>query len=179
MKNNPQEDTIINRVAQSSLVTLDLEKLYHPGTRLEWDLKEQLYQGIILREKDFRDFIKTHDWSKYSGNNVAITCSVDAIIPSWAFMLLAVNLNPFVNHLVFGDLKELERSLFRKALSEMDLEKYREAKVIIKGCGKVPVPESAYVEATCLLQGIASSIMYGEPCSTVPLYKRPRKGSSE
>ena len=169
------EGPIVNRVAQSALVTFDLEKLYHPGPRLLWDIKDQLYQGIILKEKEFRSFLKSHDWSKYQGYNVAITCSVDAIIPTWAYMLLAVNLNPQVNYLVFGDLKALEAGLFQKALSEIDLDKYKDAKVIIKGCGKVPVPEFAYVEATRLLQGVAGSVMFGEPCSTVPLYKKSRE----
>jgi len=166
------EGPIINRVAQSTLVTFDLEKLYHAGPRLLWDIKDQLYQGIILKEQEFRSFLKSHDWSEYQGYNVAITCSVDAIIPTWAYMLLAVNLNPQVNHLVFGNLKELERSLFQRALSEMDLNVYKDAKVIIKGCGNIPIPEFAYVEATRLLQTVASSVMYGEPCSTVPLYKK-------
>ena len=175
MENNQTEGPIINRVAQSSLVTFDLEKLYHPGTRMEWDIKDQLYQEIILKEKEFRDFIKSHDWSQYKGYNVAITCSVDAIVPTWAYMLLAVNLNPQVNHLVFGNLTDLENSLFQKALSEIDFSQYQDAKVIIKGCGSVPVPEFAYVESVRLLQEVASSVMYGEPCSTVPLYKKPRK----
>ncbi len=175
MKNKLSEGPIVNRVAKSSLVTFDLEKLYHPGPRLLWDIKDQLHQGIILKEKEFRDFIKSHQWSAYSGHNVAIVCGVDAIVPTWAYMLLAVQLKPYVNHLVFGDLKALEMSLFQKALSEMDLEIYRDAKVIIKGCGNAPIPEFAYVEATQLLQTVASSIMYGEPCSTVPLYKKPRE----
>lgn len=174
MKSNSREEPIINRVAQSSLVTFDLEKFYHPGARILWDIKDQLYQEIILKEKEFRDFIGSHDWSQYQGFNVAITCSVDAIIPTWAYMLLAVNLNPQVNHLVFGDLSDLENSLFQKALSEVDLDQYQGAKVIIKGCGSVPVPEFAYVEAARLLQKVASSVMFGEPCSTVPLYKKPR-----
>ena len=174
MKNNLKEAPIVNRVAQSSLITFNLETLYHPGRRLLWDIKGQLYQEIILKEKDFRAFIKAHDWSQYKGYNVAITCSVEAIIPTWAYMLLAVNLNPHVHHLVFGSLEDLENSLYQKALSEMDLEQYRDAKVIIKGCGSVPVPEFAYVEAVRQLQAVASSIMYGEPCSTVPLYKRTK-----
>lgn len=174
MEQNKHEEPIINRVAQSALVTLDLEKLYHPGARIEWDIKDQLFQGLILKEKDFRDFLKSHDWTQYQGKNVAIICSVDAVVPTWAYMLLAMQLAPYANHLVFGDLKELERSLFQKALAAMDVEAYRNAKVIIKGCGSVPVPESAYVEISRLLHQVASSVMYGEPCSTVPLYKRKK-----
>ncbi len=165
----------MNRVAQSTLVNLDLESLYDHNPRTVWDLKEQLYQGMILREKDFREFLKSHDWLVYNGHNIAITCSVDAIIPSWAYMLLAVHLAPYANHVVFGDLDELERSLFQKALANLDLDKYRDAKVVIKGCGKLPVPQTAYVEVVRLLHGVATSIMYGEPCSTVPLYKKKSK----
>jgi len=178
MKLSKQEEPIVNRVAQSSLVTLELEKFYHPGPRVEWDIKDQLYQGLVLREQEFRDFLKDHHWPQYTDQNVAIICSEDAIVPTWAYMLLAVHLAPYANHVVFGDLAELERSLFQKALNSLDLEVYRDAKVIIKGCGKIPVPESAYVEVVRLLHGVAGSIMFGEPCSTVPLYKKPRKNSS-
>ena len=174
MNQNMEEGPIVNRVDQSSLVTFDLEKLYQSGPRVEWDIKDHLFQGLILKEKDFRSFVKSHDWKQYEGQNIAIICSVEAIIPTWAYMLLAVHLAPYVDHLVFGDLKELERSLFQKSLAEIDLDIYREEKVIIKGCGSFPVPEFAYVEITRLLQGIANSIMYGEPCSTVPLYKKPK-----
>ena len=135
-----EEGSIVNRVAQSSLVTFDLEKLYQLGPRMEWDIKDQLFQGLILKEKEFRSFIKAHDWQQYKGQNIAIICSVDAIVPTWAYMLLAVHLAPQANHLVFGDLKELERSLFQKSLAEIDLNAYRDAKVIIKGCGKFPIP---------------------------------------
>lgn len=166
------ETPIINRVAQSSLVTFDLEKLYHPGKRVEWDIKDQLFKGMILKEKDFRSFVNSHDWSQYQDQNIAILCSADAIVPTWAFMLLAVHLTPYANHLVFGDLEDLEQSLFQKALSRIDLGKYKEEKVIIKGCGNYPIPEFAYVEVTRILHSVAASIMYGEPCSTVPLYKR-------
>lgn len=169
-----EEAQIVNRVDQSSLVTFDLEKLYQSGPRVEWDIKDQLFQGLILKEKEFRRFIKSHDWQQYKGQNIAIICSVDAIVPTWAYMLLAVHLTPHVDHLVFGDLKELERSLFQKSLAEIDLSTYRDAKVIIKGCGNYPIPEFAYVEVTRLLHGVAGSIMYGEPCSTVPLYKKPK-----
>ena len=175
MSENIQDGPIINRVAQSALVTLDLEKYYHSGPRVVWDIKDQLFQGLVLKEKDFRDFLKNHQWDQYQDQNLAITCSADAIVPTWAYMLLGIHLSPYANHFVFGDLKELERSLFQKALSSIDLESYRDAKVIIKGCGTVPVPDSAYVEITRLLHGVANSIMYGEPCSTVPLYKKPKK----
>jgi hypothetical protein len=148
--------------------------MYDHGPRTIWDIKDQLFQGLVLREKEFRNYLKDQNWQKFKGHNIAIICSADAIVPTWAYMLLAVNLAPYANHVIFGDLKELEISLFQKALSKLDLTKYKDAKVVIKGCGKIPVPEFAYVELVRMLQGVASSIMYGEPCSTVPLYKKPR-----
>ena len=174
MEQEKHNQSIVNRVAQSSLVTLDLDKLYPVGPRVEWDIKDQLFQGLILKEKDFRDFLKSHDWNQYQGKNMAIICSVDAVVPTWAYMLLAMHLAPYADHVVFGNLEELERSIFQKALASLNLEDYRDAKVIIKGCGSVPVPESAYVEISRLLFGVAGSVMYGEPCSTVPLYKKKR-----
>lgn len=128
--------------------------------------------GLILKEKDFREFIKEHDWSQYEGKNVAITCTADAIVPTWAYMLLATRIEPYANLLVFGDLKDLEDALFRDALAKIDLSKYQDERVVIKGCGDIPVPTSAYVEITRKLRPVVKSIMYGEPCSTVPLYKK-------
>ena len=167
------EKPVVNRVANSSLVTLDLEKYYHQGQRVVWDIKEHLFQGLILKEKDFRKFVSDHDWSQYQDQNVSIVCTADAIVPTWAYMLVAVALEPYAHHFVFGDLAALEQSLFQKALERIPLEEYRDAKVIVKGCGNYPVPEYAYVEIIRLLRSVVSSLMYGEPCSTVPLYKRP------
>ena len=168
------EDEIVNRVAQSSLVTFDLEEYYHKGDRILFDLKDCLYEGLILKEKDFREYISAHDWSQYTGKNIAITCSADAIIPKWAYMLVATKLTPVAHTVVFGTLSELENSLYNEALRSIDLKKFKDQKVVIKGCGKYPVPEYAYVEITRLLTPVVSSLMYGEPCSTVPLYKRPK-----
>ena len=168
------ENEIINRVAGSSLVTLDLEELSPRGEIAEIDLKDLLYQGLILREKDLRDFIKAHDWQLYQEKNVAIYCSKDAVIPTWAYMLIGIALGSVAAKVVYGDRSTLIESLFQDALSKVDWEKYRDAKIVIKGCSNVHVPESAYVEAASRLQPIASSIMYGEPCSTVPLYKKPK-----
>lgn len=167
-------EEIVNRVAQSALVTLNLELLLHPGERVVYDIKDNLFQGLILREKDFRAFVKEHDWAQYAGKNIAITCSVDAIVPTWAYMLLASKLQNYANYYVFGDLEALEQSLFQEAIAKIDMEEYRDAKVVVKGCGSVPVPTYAYVEVMRKLLPVASSIMYGEPCSTVPLYKRPK-----
>jgi hypothetical protein len=165
------EEQIVNRVSASNLVTFDLEELYTPGDRELVDIKDQLFQGLILKEKDFRDFIKTHDWSQYIGKHVAIVCSADAIIPTWAFMLLAVVLQPYAATVVFGSLDDLERHLFIEKLSTVDWQKFQSAKVVVKGCSKVEVPVSAYIEAVNHLRPIAASIMFGEACSTVPLFK--------
>lgn len=168
------ETELINRVATSALTTLNLEELRHPGERVVYDIKENLFHGLMLREKDFREFLKTHDWSQYAGKNVAIICSADAIVPTWAYMLLATKLEPVVNRYVFGDLAALEQALFQDALAQLNPEDYRDAKVVIKGCGQIPVPTAAYVEVMHRLLPVAHSVMYGEPCSTVPLYKRPK-----
>jgi len=165
---------IINKVAQSPLITIDLEELYEPGERVLYDLKDNLYEGIILKEKDFREHLKTNDWSSYQDKHVAIYCSVDAIIPRWAFMLLAVHLEPFTRTIVYGDLKVLENELFKKAILKINPRNFIDKKVVIKGCSKIEVPTSAYVEITNLLKPFVFSIMYGEPCSTVPVYKKPK-----
>ena len=169
-----ESNEIINRVAASSLKVFDLEEYYVPGERVLLDIKDQLYQGIILKEKSFRDYIKGHDWSQYQDKLVAITCSEDAIVPTWAYMLLATALAPFARAVVFGSLEDLEAKLYYEALSQVDWHQYRDARVVIKGCSKVAVPTAAYVEATRLIKPFAASIMFGEPCSTVPVFKKPR-----
>jgi hypothetical protein len=169
------ENEIMNRVAGSSIKTFDLEEYYIPGERVLLDIKDQLYQGLILKEKSFRDFIKSHDWAQYKGKFVAVTCSEDAIVPTWAYMLLTSVLEPFARTVVFGGLAELEGKIFYDALSQIDWRQFQDAKVVMKGCSKVPVPIAAYVEATRLMRPYASSIMFGEPCSTVPVYKKKVK----
>ena len=175
VENIATEDLILNKVANSGLITLDLEDYYDHSERIVYDLSQNLYEGLLLREKDFREFIKTHYWEQYRGKNVAITCSTDAIIPVWAYMLLATQLAPLAKKIVHGKLEELENVLFREALTKIDIAQFQDAKVVVKGCSKFPVPVSAYVEITNLLQPVASSIMYGEPCSTVPIYKAKKK----
>jgi hypothetical protein len=165
------EEQIINRVSASNLISFDLEELYTPGERITFDIKDLLFQELILKEKDFRAFVKAHDWSKYEGKHVAIVCSTDAIVPTWAFMLLSISLQPFAGTVIFGSLDDLERQLFKQKLDAVDWQKFQQAKVVVKGCGKVEVPVSAYVEVVNRLRPIASSIMYGEPCSTVPLFR--------
>jgi len=166
------ENEIVNRVSNSPLVTFDLEELYSPGERVLFDIKSLLFQELILREKDFRDFIKTHDWSQYDNKYVAITCSADAVVPTWAYMLLTASLQPYASLVIFGSLLDLETILFKNALDKVDWKKYNNAKVVIKGCSKAQVPISSYVEVTNRLRPVASSIMFGEPCSTVPVFKK-------
>ncbi|CAN5208951.1 DUF2480 family protein [soil metagenome] len=168
------QNEIINRVASSSLVTLNLEELSPSGEIVEIDLKDILYQGMILREKDLRDFIKSKNWDQYQNKNVAVLCSEDAVIPTWAYMLIGIALQPFALKVVFGNRMTLLSELFKESLSKVNWEQYKDAKVVIKGCSDVHVPESAYLEAATRLRPLASSILYGEPCSTVPLFKKPK-----
>jgi hypothetical protein len=163
---------IINKVAESGLITIDLEDLYLPGERVLFDLKGWLFEEQILREKDFREQLQRHDWSSYSGKFVAVSCSADAIVPTWAFMLVSAALTPFAVRVFYGSLAEMEEALFREQLSRLDVDFLRDQRVVIKGCSKVPVPTGAYVALTALLQPSVKSIFYGEPCSTVPVYKR-------
>lgn len=165
-------DTIVNKVANSGLITLNLEDYYPAGERCFFDLKDCLYEGLILREVDFRSFIKTHDWSRYNKQFVAIGCSADAIIPIWAYMLTSNALAPFAEKVVKGTPEQLESILFEAALTQIDFTQYEGQRIIIKGCSQKPVPENAYVRLTALLSPIAKSIMYGEACSTVPIYKK-------
>ncbi|NML67845.1 DUF2480 family protein [Hymenobacter sp. RP-2-7] len=168
------EPLFVNRVASSGLVTLNLEEYIHPGERVVYDIKDNLFHGLMLREKDFREFIKTHDWAQYAGQNVAIICSADAIVPTWAYMLLATKLQAHAHHYVFGSLEALEQSLFEQAIARLNPADYQDAKLVVKGCGDKPVPTFAYVAIMQRLLPVAASIMYGEPCSTVPLYKKPK-----
>jgi hypothetical protein len=166
------QENIVNKVAASGLVTLNLEEYFHKGERLVYDIKDNLFHGLILREQDFRAFIKEHNWEQYTGKNIAIICSADAIVPTWAYMLLANKMKPFVNEVVFGDLQVLETVLYTKALTKIDISSFAGQRVVIKGCADLEVPVSAYVEITALLTPVVKSLMYGEPCSTVPIYKR-------
>lgn len=166
------QENFVNKVAASGLITLNLEEYYHTGERVVYDIKDNLFHGLMLREKDFREFIKAHDWAAYTGKNIAIICSADAIVPTWAYMLLANKLKPYANEVVFGSLETLESVLFSKALAKIDLNAFAGERVVIKGCADIEVPVSAYVEITGLLTPVVKSIMYGEPCSTVPIFKR-------
>lgn len=165
-------EDIINKVAQSGLITLDLEELWDDAPRAVLDIKEHLFMGLMLKEKEFRDFIKTNDWEQYKGKYVSIICSSDAIVPTWAYMLIGTKLSGISKGYVFGNSAELESLIYRNKLSELDLEPYKNQRVVLKGCSKKEVPVSAYVYATELLTPLVKSLMFGEPCSTVPLFKR-------
>jgi len=165
-------EPIINKVAESGLITLDPETYYPKGEQVLFDLKDHLFMGMILKEKDFREALKNLDWSPYQDKNVGITCSVDAIIPVWAYMLVASYLQPFAKEIVMGDQKELQKNLFLKNLSTIDVNAFTDKRVVIKGCGETPIPDFVYMELTRMLRPVAKSIMYGEPCSTVPVFKK-------
>ncbi len=167
-------DEIINRVANSKLVTFDLEELYPQGERIVFDIKDWLYEGFVLREKEFRTFVSEHNWSQYANNFVALTCSSDAIVPGWAFMLIASKLQPYAKKVVQGNLETLETAIYQEELLKYDFSAFSDKPVIIKGCSNKPVPKNAYMMAIEKIQLVAKSIMYGEACSSVPLYKRPK-----
>ena len=166
------ENIIINKVAESALTSLDLEEYYPKGETAVFDLKDHLFMGLILKEKDFRTALQTFDWEQFRNKSVAITCSVDAIIPMWAYMLVASYLNPVAKEVVFGEEKNILNTLLVRNISQIKGEEYTDKRVVVKGCGDVPIPEAAYVEITNKLRPFVKSIMYGEPCSTVPIYKR-------
>lgn len=163
---------IINKVANSTLEVFDLEDYYPNGTRTQIDISQWLLEGFLLKEKDFREALKNHDWSQYENHYVAIYCSTDAIIPAWATILVTVYLTPYAYNVVQGNLKDLETALYQEIIPSLDFTKYQDKPVILKGCSKKPVPESAYIMAIQKLQPFAKSIMYGEACSAVPLYKK-------
>jgi len=163
---------IVNRVANSKLVTLDLEDHYPEGKRVLLDIKHWLFEGLVLREKEFRSFIKAHDWSQYQDQYVAITCSTDAIVPAWAYMLIAAALEPYSKTQIIGDLTDLETSIYQDIIKDMDVSEYKDKPIIIKGCSNRPVPLNAYTQLTQKLKSVATSVMYGEACSSVPIHKR-------
>jgi len=165
-------EEMVNKVAESGLISFDLEEYYPKGEIKTFDLKEYLFMGLILKEKDFRAALQTTEWTVYQDANVAITCSADAIIPMWAYMLIASYLQPYAKEIVFGDEKKLVSTLLFKNLASVKGEEYTDKRVVVKGCGEVDIPESAYVEITNKLRPFVKSIMYGEPCSTVPIYKK-------
>ena len=165
-------DEIINRVANSKLVTIDLEDFYPEGSRVLFDIKDWLYEGFVLREKDFRTQVSEFDWSQYQNCYVALTCSTDAIVPGWAFMLLSIQLEPFTKKIIIGNLDNLETSIYQDIINKLDVSVHQDKPIIIKGCANKPVPSNAYIMLANKLKPVAKSIMYGEACSSVPLYKK-------
>ena len=165
------KDEIINRVANSKLITVNLEDYYPEGKRVLFDIKDWLFEGFVLKEKDFRKQAIEFDWSQYQDAYVALTCSTDAIIPGWAYMLLSIQLEPFAKKVVIGNLDTLETSIYQDILNNIDVSEFKEKPIIIKGCSNKPVPQNAYIMLATKLKPIAKSIMYGEACSSVPLYK--------
>jgi len=168
------DEVFVNKVAESGIITLDLEDFYPKEETAVFDMKDHLFMGLILKEKDFRETMKTMDIEPYKGKNVALTCTADAVIPVWAYMLAASYLQPVAKTIVFGDADFLHITLFLQNLSKINTAEYQDKRVVIKGCGELPITEAAYVAITGLLRPVAKSIMYGEPCSTVPVYKKPR-----
>jgi len=163
---------IVNRVTQSKLVTLDLEEYYPEGTRLQIDIKEWLFEDLILKEKEFRNQVALHNWEQYSDAYVALNCSSGAIVPGWAFMLISTKLQPYAKKVVLGSLEDLETTVFQSIIENLEVSDFKDKSVIIKGCSNKPIPPNAYLWATIKLQPVVKSIMYGEACSSVPLFKR-------
>ena len=162
---------IINRVANSKLITIDLEDFYPKGKRISLDIKDWLFEEIILKEKDFRVFIDAHNWNKYQDTFVALTCSVDAIIPSWAYLLITTKLAPFTKKIVVGNLELLETIIYQEIIQNLEITNYKDKPIIIKGCANKPIPASAYTMLVEKIQPIVKNILFGEACSTVPLFK--------
>ena len=168
-------DEFVNKVAESGIITLDLEKYFPTEEIVVFDIKDYLFMGLILKEKEFRQNLKDLDLLKYKDKIVTVTCSADAIIPLWAYMLISSVLQPIVNSIVFGNENEAKTKVLIRNILKIEIKDYIDKRVVVKGCGEIPVPEEAYLEITNLLRPVAKSIMFGEPCSTVPIYKKPKE----
>lgn len=166
------EAIIQNKVAESGIVTLDLEQFYPKGDIAVFDIKDYLFMGLILKEKDFRLALQNLNIETYRDKYVAVTCTADAIIPMWAYMLISSTLQPITKDIVFGNETTVINTLMIKNLEHLDASEYADKRVVVKGCGDIQIPETAYLEITNKLRPFAKSIMYGEPCSTVPVYKK-------
>lgn len=165
-------ELIENKVANSGLITLNLEELFNPIESVVLDIEPWLFRGLILKEKEFRDHVKSHDWLQYQDKFVLFECSSDAIVPTWAYMLLSIAVHPFAKRYFFGSAQDLNVLLYQEAIDKIDSSQYQDARVIVKGCSDIPVPVNAYVAITAKLLPVAKSIMYGEACSNVPIYKK-------
>ena len=169
-------EEIVNKVANSALEVFDLEDYYPKGIRSQIDISLWLLEGLLLKEKDFRLHLQQHDWSQYQNQYIAINCSTNAIVPAWASILVAIQLAPYAQKIVNGTIEDLDSALYEELLAKIDYSAYKNKAVIIKGCSKKPVPMRAYILVAHYLQPFARSIMYGEACSAVPLFKAPKKG---
>ena len=167
-------EVLVNRVASSNLTTINLEEFFPKGEVVAFDLKPYLFMELILKEKDFREAMKAIDWTQYEGKNLLVFCSADAIIPVWAYMLVAMYAEPFALEIFQGDEENFYKSHYEKAISALDVSNYEGERLVIKGCSSKPVPPSAYLALTKKLRPVAQSIMYGEPCSVVPIYKKTK-----
>jgi len=167
-------EVIVNKVAESGIVEIDLEKYYPKEQIVVFDLKDYLFMGLILKEKDFREALKNLDWSVYQDKYVAVTCSADAIIPMWAYMLIASNLQPVAKDFFISTEEDAHKIVFLKNIGDIDINEFADKRIVVKGCGDLPIGDFAYLEITKLLRPVAKSIMYGEPCSTVPVYKKAK-----
>ena len=165
-------DGIINKVAESGLITLDLEQFIPEKDVVLFDLKDYLFMGLILKEKDFRNALQVLDWQQYLDKYVAVTCTADAVIPVWAYMLVGVNLQPIARDVFFGNEEELKKQVLLKNVQQLDVSGFADKRIVVKGCGEVPIGDYAYLEISKKLRPVAKSIMYGEPCSTVPIFKK-------
>lgn len=169
-----QDKPLVNRVAKSGLITFVLEDLAPTANIVEFDISRFLWQGLVLKEKEYRTSLKEVKWTEFEGQIVCIACTADAIVPSWAFMLVASYLQPIAESVWLGSRADFLKNWFSRSINELDLTKFEDARVVVKGCGREHVPESAYVDLVVRLQPVVRSLMYGEPCSTVPVYKRPK-----
>ena len=166
------EELFVNKVSESGIVSLNLEDYYPKEEVVLFDMKDYLFMGLILKEKDFRENLKNLDLTIYANKIVAVTCSADAVIPMWAYMLATSVIQPVAREVVFGTAEEVKKAILAKNIAQLPIVDFTDKRVVIKGCGEVPVGEAAYLQATQLQRPVAKSIMYGEPCSTVPIYKR-------
>lgn len=168
------ETVFVNKVAESGIITIDLSEFYPKEAVAVFDIKDYLFMGLILKEKDFRASLEAVDWSIYADKNVAVTCSADAIIPVWAYMLISVYLQPVARNIIFGSEESIQETILLDAIKSIDASIYEDQRVVVKGCGDIDIPASAYLCITNKLRPFAKSIMYGEPCSTVPVFKKKR-----
>lgn len=169
------EPALINRVANSAILSIDLEDYFPAGEVVSFDLKDYMFMGLMLKEKDFREALKAHDWSQYAGKNLAVHCSADAIVPMWSYMLVAAYATPHARDLALARPEHFVEISYLKTIAALDLSPFEGKRIVIKGCSDKTVPASAYLEITRRLQPVALSILFGEPCSTVPVYKLKRE----